>query len=245
MPTIHGYARSSQPPKSLRRNPERAAEAWLGIESQRAAILERFPDAVIHADAAKSGRNGRRPGLRAMMEALQPGDTVCVVRLDRLARDSRLAMALELEIEVTRGCTLLSLAGEGTGMEGGRDPVAIFQRRMAMATAELMAGQASQATAAAFRVRRERGLTCNGSAPFGWRVGEGGKIEPDAEEQRVVAEVLKFTRGRLWNVSGAELAARLNGLKLLNRGGVEWNRTTAARLAQRLEKRGVKEAIAS
>jgi DNA invertase Pin-like site-specific DNA recombinase len=244
MGTIHGYARSSQPPKSLRRHPERAAESWLGIESQRRAIIERFPDAVIHADAAKSGRNGRRPGLRAMMEAIQPGDVVCVVRLDRLARDSRLALALELEIEATRGCRLYSLAGEGTSLDGPPDPVLVFQRRMAMATAELQAGQAAQATAAAFRVRREQGLTCNGSAPFGWRVGEGGRIEPDDTEQRVVAEVLAFTRGRLWNASGAELAERLNALNLLNRGGARWNRTTAGRLAKRLEERGISEAIA-
>ena len=241
--TIRGYCRSSQPPKNLRRNPERAAEAPLGVESQRAAILERFPDAVIYTDAARSGRNGRRPALRAMLDALEPGDVVVVVRLDRLARDSRLAMALELQIETTSGCRLYSLAGEGTSLDGPPDPVAVFQRRIAAAAAELQAAQTAQSTAAAFAVRRAQGLTTNGHARYGHAVGEGGRIVVDADEQRVVAEVLSFCRGRLWTISGRELAARLNRLGFTNRGGRPWSPHAAKRLAARLEKRGVRAPV--
>lgn len=244
--TVHGYTRSSQPPKHLRREPHRAGESPLGVESQRAAILERFPEATIHTDAARSGRNGRRPGLRAMLDALQPGDVVCVVRLDRLARDLRLSLALELEIEHTRGCRLYSLAGEGTALEGPPDPVAVFNRRVAAAVAELQAHQAAQATAAAFAVRRSRGLSTNGSAPFGFMVAEGGRIVANPDEQRVVAEVLRFTRGRLFHATGPELAARLNACGFTNRGGQPWTRTAALRLAQRLLRRGtIVEAAAS
>lgn len=244
--TVHGYCRSSQPPKHLRREPHRAVESPLGVESQRAAILERFPDATMYVDAARSGRNGRRPALRAMLDALQPGDVVAVVRLDRLARDTRLAMALELEIECTRGARLYSLAGEGTALEGTPDPVAVFNRRVAAAVAELQAHQSAQATAAAFAVRRSRGLSTNGSAPFGYAVAEGGRIVPNPDEQRVVAEVLRFTRGRLFHASGPELAARLNACGFTNRGGRAWSRTAALRLARRLLSRGtVVEAAAS
>lgn len=210
----------------------------MGVESQRAAILARFPDATIYVDAARSGRNGRRPALRAMLDALQPGDVVAVVRLDRLARDTRLAMALELEIECTRGARLYSLAGEGTALDGPPDPVAVFQRRIAAAAAELQAHQSAQATAAAFAVRRAQGLTTNGVAPFGYMVADGGRIVPNPAEQRVVAEVLRFTRGRLFEASGPELAARLNACGFTNRGGRPWSRTAALRLAQRLSERG-------
>ena len=109
--TVHAYCRSSQPPKNIRLNPEKAADAPLGIESQRAALLERFPEARVWVDKARTGRHGRRPALRGMLDDLQPGDIVAVVRLDRLARDSRLAMALELEIEATRGARLDSGVG--------------------------------------------------------------------------------------------------------------------------------------
>jgi len=237
--TVRGYCRSSQPPKALRHRPARAGENPLGVESQRAAILERFPDAVLYVDAAKSGRHGpaRRPALRQLLADLEAGDVVAVVRLDRLARDTRLAMALELQVETTNGARLFSLAGEGTALDGPPDPVAVFNRRVAAAVAELQAAQAAQATAAAFAVRRAAGQTTNGHAPYGHRVGGGGVIEPDPEEQRVVAEVLRFTRGNPAAVSGAELAARLNSCGFVNRDGREWNRTTAKRMATRLAKR--------
>jgi DNA invertase Pin-like site-specific DNA recombinase len=231
--TIHAYARSSQPPKSLRRNPEGAANAPLGVESQRAALLERWPDARVWVDAARSGRNGRRPALRAMLDTLEPGDVVAVVRLDRLARDLRLSLALELEIEHTRGCRIVSLAGEGTSLDGPPDPVATFNRRVAAAVAELQAAQAAATTAAAFKVKRQRGLATSGVPPFGQRIVDG-RLEPDPAEHRVVDAVLSFTRGRLFSTTGPELARYLNDRGHVNRDGRPFNRTTALRLARRL-----------
>jgi DNA invertase Pin-like site-specific DNA recombinase len=236
---VRGYCRSSQPPKNLRRSPTAVAGAPLGIESQRAAILERFPDAVLHVDAAKSGRAGvaRRPGLRQLLADLEPGDVVAVVRLDRLSRDTRLAMALELQIETTCGARLFSLAGEGTSLDGSPDPVAVFNRRIAAAVAELQVAQSSQATAAAFAVKRKQGLSVNGHAPFGYAVEDGGRIVPHDGEQKVLAEVLRFTRGQPATATGAELAARLNVCGFANRDGRPWNRTSAKRLATRLAER--------
>lgn len=101
--TTYGYVRSSQPPKTYRdRSPDEIPDSPLGIESQRRDILAKFPDAVFFEDRFKSGRTARRPGLRAMLDRLETDDLVVVVRLDRLARDSRLAVALEYEIETTR-----------------------------------------------------------------------------------------------------------------------------------------------
>ncbi len=237
--TVRGYCRSSQPPKALRVRPDRGGTKALGVESQRAAILERFPDAVLYVDEAKSGRHppSRRPALRQLLADLEPGDVVAVVRLDRLARDTRLAMALELQVEATSGARLFSLAGEGTTLNGAPDPVAVFNRRVAAAVAELQAAQSAQSTAAAFAVRRAAGLTTNGHAPYGYRVAEGGVIEPDPAEQRVVAEVLRFTRGKPAAASGGELATRLNACGFVNRDGRPWNRTTAKRMATRLAQR--------
>ncbi len=238
--TVRGYCRSSQPPKNIRRAAAVVAGSPLGIESQRAAISERFPDAVLYVDAAKSGRAGvhRRPALRQLLADLEAGDVVAVVRLDRLSRDTRLAMALELQIETTCGARLFSLAGEGTSLDGPPDPVAVFNRRVAAAVAELQAHQAAQATAAAFAVKRKQGLSVNGHAPYGHRVVDGGRLERHDGEQLVLAEVLRFTRGHPANASGAELAARLNACGFVNRDGRPWNRTSAKRLAARLAVRG-------
>jgi DNA invertase Pin-like site-specific DNA recombinase len=230
---VHAYCRSSQPPKNLRRNPDGAAHAPLGVESQRAALLERWPDATVWVDAARSGRTGRRPALRAMLDALQPGDVVAVVRLDRLARDTRLAMALELEIETTRGARIVSLAGEGTSEAGPPDPVATFNRRVAAAVAELQAHQAAAATTAAFKVKRERGLATSGQPPFGFRIVDG-RLDPDPVEQTVVDAVRQFTRGRPDAVTGPELARYLNARGHVNREGRPWSRVTALSLARRL-----------
>ena len=123
-------------------------------------------------------------------------------------------------------------------MDGPPDPVAVFNRRVAAAVAELQAHQAAQATAAAFAVRRAAGLSTNGAAPFGYAVAEGGRIVANRDEQRVVAEVLRFTRGRLFNTTGPELADRLNRAGFTNRGGRPWTRTAALRLAKRLVERG-------
>jgi len=235
--TVRAYCRSSQPPKNLRQHPARGAA--LGVESQRAAILERFPQAVFYVDAAKSGRHGpaRRPAVRQLLADLEPGDVVAVARLDRLARCTRLAMSLELQIEITLGCRLFSLSGEGTALEGPPDPVAVFNRRVAAAVAELQAAQSAVQTAAAFAVKRAQGLSVNGHARYGFEVGEGGRIVPNEGEQLVVAEVVRFTRGNPGNAVGSELATRLNACGFTNRDGKPWNRVTAKRLAARLAKR--------
>jgi len=233
--TVHAYCRSSQPPKNIRLDPSKAADAPLGIESQRAALLERFPEARVWVDKAKTGRHGRRPALRAMLDDVQPGDIVAVVRLDRLARDSRLAMALELEIEATRGARLYSLSGEGTTLSGPPDPMMVFQRRIAAAAAELQAHQAAAATCAAFAVKRSRGLATSGQPPFGKRI-VGGRLVTNDVEQLALDAVATFCRGRYHNANGGELARMLNERGFRNRDGRPFQRGTALRLARSLER---------
>ena len=174
--TTYGYVRSSRPPKSVRLRGEASTDSPLGIESQRREILDAFPDAVIFEDRFKSGRSARRAGLRQMLDHVEPGDVVVVSRLDRLARDSRLATAIEYEIETTREARLVSLRGEGTSIDGPPDPTAVFLRRVLAAQAELAAAQASIATKSALAVKRAAGVSTNGTACYGWRVEEDGRI---------------------------------------------------------------------
>lgn len=209
----------------------------LGIESQRAALLERWPHARVWVDAARSGRTARRPALRAMLDVVQRGDVVAVVRVDRLARCSRLAMALEMQLEHTVGARIVSLTeGEGFPVDGTPDPMAVFQRRMAAAVAELQAAQSAAATAAAFEAKRRAGLHTTGVAPFGFRIVDGRLVEDD-DEQRVCAAVLELTNGRPHTTTGGELANRLNRHGHVSRGGRPFTPSTALRLARRVAAR--------
>lgn len=203
----------------------------LGVESQRAALLERWPDATLWVDAAKSGRTGNRPALVAMLAELAPGDVVAVTALDRLARCARLAMWLEHELEAVRRCRIVSLAGEGTSETGEPDPYAVFARRVAFAAAELQASQAAAATRAAMAAKRAKGLAA-GCPPFGMHVVDG-RLVPNPAEMDVVRAVLELTTGRPERFTGQELADRLNRAGYRQRGGTVYNRRAARRLAER------------
>jgi DNA invertase Pin-like site-specific DNA recombinase len=242
--TTYGYVRSSRPPKSVRLRGDDSTDSPLGIESQRREILDVFPDAVIFEDRFKSGRSARRPGLRAMLDRVEPGDVVVVSRLDRLARDSRLQTAIEYEIETTREARLVSLRGEGTSIDGPPDPTAIFLRRVLAAQAELAAAQASAATKSALAVKKAAGVSTNGTAPYGYRVEPDGRIVEDDQEQAVVSAILERTRGRLFAASGSDLADYLNRRGFRNRAGKPWHRSGVARIVRGLQSK-TKEPIAT
>lgn len=56
----------------------------------------------------KSGRNRNREGLRKCLDSLEPGDTLYVMKLDRLARSTKDLLSIVEEIE-GKGCALVSL----------------------------------------------------------------------------------------------------------------------------------------
>lgn len=74
MPDVLGYARVSTPAQDLDGQRRRLRE--------EAGAIRVFDDVV-------SGKTFERPGLEALIDYTRPGDTVCVVRLDRLGRSLR------------------------------------------------------------------------------------------------------------------------------------------------------------
>ena len=74
MPDVLGYARVSTPAQDLEGQRRRLRE--------EAGAIRVFDDVV-------SGRTFERPGLEALIDYARAGDTVCVVRLDRLGRSLR------------------------------------------------------------------------------------------------------------------------------------------------------------
>lgn len=228
----YGYVRTSKPPR--KRSRHASSSSPLGIESQRAAILAAYPDAVLYVDEFRSGRRATRPALREMVDRLSRGDLVVVVRLDRLARSMRLAMALEHEVEDVHGARIVSLAGEGTSADGKPDPYAVFVRRVHQAAAELQVAQAARTTREALAVRKHNGYAATGSPPWGYRL-EAGKLVPDTAEQRA----LELARVWLARCSAppapADLARVLTKAGARNRNGRPIGRDTAGRILRQLE----------
>lgn len=63
---------------------------------------------AIYADEAWSGADRNRPGLSAALRELREGDTLVIVRFDRLARSVRHLLELAEDLR-ERGCSLRSL----------------------------------------------------------------------------------------------------------------------------------------
>lgn len=234
MSTVRGYLRSSRPPKAWRIRGGSDSEAPLGIESQRADILARFPDATFYEDRFRSGRTARRPGLVKMLDELRPGDLVVVVRLDRLARDVRISVALEHTIETVKEARIVSLAGEGTSSDGPADPTATFIRRVFAAQAELAAAQVSLATKAAFRARRAERRPTHKRVPYGYELGEDGRLVEIPDQIAAIDAVRRWVKGDPSRHSPTDVAKYLTKRGFRWKAGQPWTAARAGSLLRRI-----------
>ncbi|EOS96327.1 resolvase [Erwinia tracheiphila PSU-1] len=100
----NGYARVSKSDGVQTIMPQRDALLSSGIEPER-----------IYEDIA-SGRSDARPGLKACLKALQPGNTLVLWKLDRLERDLRHLVNTVEDLRV-RGIHLKVLAGAGAEID--------------------------------------------------------------------------------------------------------------------------------
>ena len=120
-PAVFGYIRVSQ------------AEGEGGLATQRRILHGHgLRDDRIFADVA-SGRSMRRPEWRRLRGMLQPGDTVAVPRLDRLARNLSEGLRAVEELH-SQGINIRSL---GEGLDTGDDsPTARLMLHMLLSLAE-------------------------------------------------------------------------------------------------------------
>ena len=141
-----GYARVSKADGSQILDLQRDALLKVGVESDR-----------LYEDQA-SGRRDDRPGLKACLKALQPGNTLTVYRLDRLGRDLKHLVSLVDELR-ERQVGLRVLAGAGaeidTSTANGRLVFGIFAS-LAEFERELIA-ERTRAGLAAARARGRSG----------------------------------------------------------------------------------------
>jgi DNA invertase Pin-like site-specific DNA recombinase len=165
------------------------AESGLGLEAQTAAIEEAAKRlsldlAGIFTDAGLSGGLplAERPALLDVVNLLEPGDTLLVARRDRLGRDVVNVALVEREVS-KRGAKIMSAAGEGSELEG---PTGALVRTILDAVSQHEKSTIALRTRLALRAKLARGERL-GNAPFGFRPGAGGQLEPEPREAEIVA----------------------------------------------------------
>jgi DNA invertase Pin-like site-specific DNA recombinase len=183
----------------------------LGLQAQRSAILAKYPDAVIEADQGVSGADPERPAFARIVEQLAKGDTLVVVRRDRLARDTMLAAMFDREVE-RRGARLLSLEGATTD---ANDPSSILLRRVLDAVAEFERAMIRARTRAALTAKKAQGRRV-GAVPFGFTLVDDGRLVANPAEQQAIAAAKRLRkRGK----SLRDIAAALEKKGVRNKAG--------------------------
>lgn len=161
-------------------------EDGLGMDAQAAAVLARYPEAVIVREVGSGARTDGRPKFRAVVDGLRVGDTLVASKVDRLGR-SAVDVVLLGERAVREGWSMVALdLGLDTSTPMGEFALTIFA-----AAARLERRLIGQRTRDALAVKREDG----------W-VPKVRRVDADVE----VAVLTMWDGGA---VSQAEVARRL------------------------------------
>lgn len=170
-------------------------EQTLGLEAQRAAIeahAARLGLRVVawhqeHESGTLAAED--RPELLAALASIEAhrAGLLVVARRDRLARDVVIARVVERMAE-RLGARVVSVAGEGTEDTG---PSGQFLRTIIDAAAQFEVASLRARTRAGLAVRKAKGLRV-GTVPFGYRAGDGGRLELDPDEQRTLRRVAEL-----------------------------------------------------
>ena len=154
----------------IRVSTEDQAKSGLGLEGQRAAIIEyaKAHSLVLETIIAEEGVGGGAPmeerkGLLEALSLLERGDTLLVAKRDRLGRDHFLAAWLEKE-SMVGGWSIISALEPGLNAD---DPASVLMRHIIDAFSVYEKQLISFRTRRALRARRDRGDSIGGPAPYG------------------------------------------------------------------------------
>ena len=208
------------------------ADSGAGLAAQRQAIetfaktngmtiTGWFEDAGVSGAAAIEDR----PGLVAALAALRRGDVLLVAKRDRLARDTFAAMSIERAVSKLRASVM---AADGIG--NGDAPADAFLRSIMDATAEFERSLIAGRTRAAMAVKRKAGER-TGQIPFGWSLGNDGRLVEVAAEQKVLGRIIECRQA---GMSLRQIASILTDSKIPTQSGrAAWNHNTVASILVR------------
>ncbi|WP_337175395.1 recombinase family protein [Paludisphaera sp.] len=191
------------------------------------AAREGLPVAAVHSDPGISGATpiNARPGLRAAVDALGPGDVLVAYNRSRLFRADPLIVAL-IELEVSaRGARIKVAANEGTGSDSAAD---VLTRRMMDAVSEHWKNSVREGTRRAREEKREAGERW-GQIAYGTKLAEDGIHLVPAPEDAGLVEAVERLRAE--GLSYRKIAEALPGLGYRPKEGAErWSHTSVRRL---------------
>lgn len=215
-----GYARVST---------DRQAERGCSLEAQadknRAmAVVHNAELFDLIVESGESAKSLQRPGMERLLALLggKRVNAVIVSKLDRLTRSVRDLCAL-LELFEKRGVALISVAESlDTSSAAGRLVITIMA-----AVSQWEREAIGERTRDALRHKRSQGQRV-GNIAYGFRLASDSKrLEPEADEQAVLAEIARLRSG---GVSMRRIAATLNQSRLRTRRGTPWRLESVARV---------------
>jgi site-specific DNA recombinase len=175
-----------------------------------------------YVDEGHSGRTTKRPMYQRMMEERARWDTLLVLKMDRIHRNSRNFMQMmdELRREGKQFASVTESLDTGTAM--GRFVMDIIQR-----IAQLESDQIGERTRLGMAQKaRQRAGNLGKPAPFGYRYSApGGPLEPVEAESRIVATIFaSYAKG----AKRSDIAQSLVEGGSRTRSGKPWDRWAIA-----------------
>jgi site-specific DNA recombinase len=204
----------------IRVSSEKQAESGLSLEAQDAKIramaaLKGVALADVVVDAAESAKDLNRPGVQRVLKMVRSGAVsgIIIAKLDRLTRNVR-NLADILDLCDKKNTALVSVSETlDTGTAVGRMVINIM-----VSVAQWEREAIGERTSDALQAKRARGERA-GNIPYGFTADTDGMLQPNPEEQRVIAEIKQLRAdGRALR----EIADALNADGFKTRRGTEW-----------------------
>jgi DNA invertase Pin-like site-specific DNA recombinase len=169
-----------------------------------------------YIDDGYSGRNDRRPEYSRMISNIDQWDSIIVVKMDRIHRNSRNFMHMMDFLKKHEKEFVSSTESLDTSTALGRFVVDMIQR-----IAQLESEQIGERTYMGMREKAESSKGVMGfSPPFGYTV-DGGKLTTNEAEMYIVKEIF---RCYLCGMTMDEICYRLNRNGTLTRRSNPWNK---------------------
>ncbi len=217
----------------IRVSSEDQAESGLSLEHQRTRIAAYCVAAdvelvAIHEDAGRSAKDMNRPGLADAMAAIKAGaaDALVILKLDRLTRSVRDLGELVSFFDKTGAALVAVQDSINTSTAAGRLVLNVLG-----SVAQWEREAIGERTAAALAVKRERKEKTGGTVPYGFELGDGGRLVENPSEQTTLATIRELRAGgRSLNAIARELTAR----GITSKTGGKWHAKVVAGLVERM-----------
>lgn len=181
----------------------------------------------VYTDAGISGAAGieDRPGLMAAVAGLRKGDALLIAKRDRLGRDAMAVLMIEKAVS-RKGAVILSADGIGNA----DDPASQFMKGVIDAAAVYERNLIRSRTKAAMAAKRKAGHRI-GEVPFGWSLGDDGRLVENENEQLVLRRIVEC---RAAGMSLRQIAAILTESGVTTKkGGTVWSHTAVQSILTR------------